>query len=353
MDPVRWCLSFHAEYRCGHSGACCRAGWAIPFDRTEAARVEALPLSGVRGLVRPKGARGTAFAINAADGSCGFFDPADRLCAIHRAGGHRALPITCQMFPRIVLRDPRGAFVSLSHYCPTAAGLLFDADGPVSIVEAPSSLVQDIALDGLDATDIWPPLLRRGLMMDVDSYGTWERCAIDALTSDNVNPWIALGRVEAATEALLDWHPDDDPSSLARHVATAFDAARPAQSDPPDGTLWNVVRGATVDALKPPALSERWVEQRPAALAALEQHAGPVRRWLAARLFGAWMAYQGDGLRTMVGYLRAALDVLVVELARGAADGNLDRRAAIEAVRRSDHLLIHRAGSERLATLLA
>ena len=31
------CLSFHAAYRCRHAGACCRAGWTIPFAEAEAA----------------------------------------------------------------------------------------------------------------------------------------------------------------------------------------------------------------------------------------------------------------------------------------------------------------------------
>src|SRR5262245_17046280 len=30
-EMVHWCLSFHAAYRCRHSGACCRASWSIPF----------------------------------------------------------------------------------------------------------------------------------------------------------------------------------------------------------------------------------------------------------------------------------------------------------------------------------
>jgi len=26
------CLDIHADYLCGHAGACCTAGWAIPAD---------------------------------------------------------------------------------------------------------------------------------------------------------------------------------------------------------------------------------------------------------------------------------------------------------------------------------
>src|SRR6516165_2162888 len=121
---MAWCLDFHAPYRCRHSGACCKTGWSIPFeDGTVAARD--------------------------VDGSCTFLDGSSHLCAIHRAGGVNALPVTCRMFPRVVLHDARGTFVSLSHVCPTAARLLFDTTGESAIVEAPPALVDIGELDGL------------------------------------------------------------------------------------------------------------------------------------------------------------------------------------------------------------
>ena len=40
----------------------------------------------------------------------------------------------------MVLHDPRGTFISLSHFCPTAAGMLFDDGPPVAIVDAPAAL---------------------------------------------------------------------------------------------------------------------------------------------------------------------------------------------------------------------
>ena len=85
----------------------------------------------------------------------------------------------------------------------------------------------------------------------------------------------------------------------------------------------------------------------------MRRHSRAVNRWLAARLFGTWIAYQGGGLLTIVRYLRAALDVLTVELARAAAEGDLDRRAVLESLRRSDYLLVHLAESQRVASLLS
>jgi hypothetical protein len=69
-----------------------------------------------------------------------------------------------------------------------------------------------------------------------------------------------------------------------------------------------------------------------------------VKRWLAARLFGAWIAYQGNGLRTILRYLHACHDVFTIELARD--------RDALQAFRRSDHLIVHESSSQQLANLL-
>ena len=46
------------------------------------------------------------------------------LCAIQRQMGHDQLPSACRHFPRVVVLDPRGTFITLSHVCPTAARML-------------------------------------------------------------------------------------------------------------------------------------------------------------------------------------------------------------------------------------
>jgi Fe-S-cluster containining protein len=351
---VPWCLSFHANYGCRHSGACCTTGWPIPFDPTEAARVDALQLVGIGGFVRPGGRSGRAYAATASDGTCSFFEPDNRLCAIHRAGGQALLPVTCQMFPRLVLTDPRGAFVSLSHYCPTAAGLLFDAPRPASIVEAPASLVSPETLEGLDATNTWAPLLKPGVLMDLESFGEWERRAIQTITGDDITPWGALGQVESATASLLEWRPDSGGGPLPDVVRRSFDSLSVEMLDRvPDGSMAKFVRQAVPQSLLPQEAGFDGEGRLHVARDAMEQHAGAICRWLAARLFGTWIAYQGTGLRTILRYLRAALDVLTLELAHGAGEAPLDRQAIVEAVRRSDYLIIHLAGSQRLATLLS
>jgi Fe-S-cluster containining protein len=303
MAPLRAkCLSIHAEYRCRQTGVCCRSGWDIPFDDTEASTVRALRLRG-RSLLQPVGDR-PALAARDASGACTFFNGETHLCAIHAAGGHDALPLTCRMFPRVVLHDPRGTFISLSHFCPTAAGLLFDSAAPVTIVEAPGALAQEGALDGLDAQEAWPPLLRDGVLTDLDSYGRWEALSIELLTRAGHTARASLATLAEVTNAIVSWRPG--PGTLLDRVERAF-------ADAPES---------------------------PSGIAA---HDPPVQRWLAARLFASWIAYQGRGLETIVRYLGMCLNAFEREFAQC--------RDAVEAIRRSDYHLVHESSSQRLAML--
>jgi Fe-S-cluster containining protein len=354
IEVVARCLSFHAAYRCRHSGACCTATWSIPFDREEATRVEELTLTGSGGLVWKSGNDDLAFARKMPDGTCGFFDRDSHLCAIHRAGGSTALPATCRMFPRLVLHDARGTFVSLSHFCPTAAAMLFDAPGPDAIVDAPASLTGEGRLEGLDATDAWAPLLRTSVLMDLDAYAAWEERAVDLLTSSGVPPWQALHRLDHATRLIARWTPGEDDRSLRRCVDDAFErTVQASDADAlPDGALFFVVAGAVPPPFVAPPASEGLAQGLTAARDAVARHSHAVNRWLASRLFGTWIAYQASSLTAIVRVLRAALDTLVMELTR-AADQPIDRQAMLEAVRRSDYLIVHLANSQRLASRLS
>ena len=288
------CLSFHAAYRCRRSGACCSAGWNIPFDAEERRTVANLQLTG-RIVENPNG--GLAEQTH---GRCSFLGTdtgGAHVCEIHQAAGHASLPLTCRMFPRLVLHDSRGTFISLSHFCPTAAAMLFEAEGEIAIVDAGESLAGSEPLDGLDARDVWPPLLRPGVMMDLDSYGAWERLGVDLLTRDGIAADVSLDTLAAITSRIASWSPGEG-MPLLDAVRDAFDRPTP-----------------------------------PAAI--IDAHEPAVKRWLAARLFGNWIAYQGDGLEAIVRYLRGCLAIFTAELAR-------DSRP-LEAVRRSDLLIVHKA----------
>jgi hypothetical protein len=90
------------------------------------------------------------------EGTCLLHNPTTNLCAVHAAVGEAALPDACRHFPRIALRDARGTFVTLSHYCPTAARSLIE-DTPLAIVESPPAFPEG-DYEGLDAVAELPPL---------------------------------------------------------------------------------------------------------------------------------------------------------------------------------------------------
>ena len=79
------------------------------------------------------------------------------------------LPSTCRHFPRLAVRDARGTFISLTHYCPTAAASLFRVDVPIEIVESPPAF-PEAEYDGLVVkAGEWPPLLRPQMLTDLAS----------------------------------------------------------------------------------------------------------------------------------------------------------------------------------------
>ncbi len=277
--PV-FCLSLHADYLCRHSGACCTAGWDIPVDSPliPVVRDRVILDEPVRTPLVPNRDGDGWTVTRRADGACAFFEPQrGRLCAIHRQAGPEYLPSACRHFPRVVLRDPRGTFVTLSHFCPTAAATLL-APPPLRIVEAPPSIALNGALEGLDASSVLPPLLRPGMLMDYDGLTAWERAGIAVLDSDDLDADAALEVIAAATAAVTQWLPGH--GSLAESVDRAFSGALNA------------------------------TERREGSSRADR----PLRAYLAAHLFASWAAYQRGGLQATVDDLRIALATLRSEM---------------------------------------
>jgi Fe-S-cluster containining protein len=292
-------LSFHTPYACRHSGVCCSSDWDIDIEPSRIPPIEqavargqlSAPVHWHRTVTGAPDDVGGVLA-RSRDGRCVFHgDPG---CAIHTVLGHDAMPSACQHFPRIVLLDPRGVSVTLSHYCPTAASLLFEARGPASIVKGPPALPGGAPPEGLDARDALPPLETPQRLMDWDSFSAWERRAVDLLTSGLP--------VEAALDQL-------DRRDAAFGDRMLFEMAREAVVAPYE---WPPFVGSADLALVDAAV---------------------VGRYFAAHAFAAWTAYQGDGLRCTVLYLRLVLAVLKNELAR--------RGSLLDAIRQSDLLLRH------------
>jgi hypothetical protein len=345
---MAYCLSFHAPYRCRHAGVCCTQDWHIP--------VEAAVVHVVGGLGIGPGTSGGFTRVDGEtvlarrpDGACVFFEVTDgRLCGIHRHAGPEALPSACRHFPRVVLRDDRGTFIGMSHFCPTAAAMLL-GDGPVSIVEAPASLGGP-ELEGFEARAALPPLLRPGLLMDLAAYSAWERAALAIFGRDELDVEHALETIAAATATARRWRPGGLP--LSSWIDDAFKRHDGVPADP-FGAADQRRRAAALESTFPVGFppyarddEAAWARGREA----LRAFDAPTRRFLAARLFATPMAYESQGLLTVVEWLRTGLAVLQREAARQAETaGTLGDSEFIEAVGRADLVLVHRASTRAFA----
>jgi hypothetical protein len=343
LPDTVYSLSFHADYACRHSGACCTAGWSIPVE----ARL--LPLLKVNVLVPD------------AQGACSHFDRQSRLCALQREHGEDMLPGSCYQFPRRVVIDDRGTFVTLSNFCPTAATLLCESEAMLAIVSSPAAFPEQRGYEGLDARGQWPPLVKPGLLFDLQSYSRWESFIVSTFAGQ-APLHEALARIAATAETLRRWTPAC--GAFKRWVTRALETAIA------DSTALDIYRAfRTIDAydalrqfvLVPP----KHRKGGPTGLASPEsptQESGQpfgrewssegqaVRRYLASKAFASWAAYESTGIRTLVAELLVSELVLRVECERAcrAAGRALDRLLMIEAIRQSDLLLVHLVDRPRM-----
>jgi len=360
-------LSMHADYKCRHSGACCTADWDVPV---ELPLYRSLDEALGSGRVAPPGQAdqhspalvveddlpdgAAAMVARTASGDCVFYHRHSGLCAIHRDLGEPMLPATCRDFPRLAVRDARGTFISLTHYCPTAAASLFREDVPIEIVESPPAF-PDAAYEGLVVTDEdWPPLLRPGVLADADSYGAWERhmvarCAEPRLSPESVIATLArdAGIVQsvapvtayAITNAIAQLPRGGAagavPAALDSSLADYAEAMQAVPDDWRPEPDTRDLAAAYVRDVRP-----RWNAWN-----------APLKRYLAAKAFASWTAYQGHGFLTIVRGLEAALALVRVEATRQCRDAGRPLDAALlrEAFRQADFLLNHLAAGDELA----
>jgi hypothetical protein len=304
-------LSMHVPYACRHSGVCCSSGWAIAIEPTRTAAVGMLRGDGSWLWPAPGAPPDIAGTIAVADtGHCVFHRNG---CEIQRVYGQEALPSACQHFPREVLIDGRGVSVTLSHYCPTAVDLLFDHVGPVEIVEGPPAIPAGNP-EGLDARDVLPPRLTAGILMDLEGYSAWEAHMVRVLTEDDGRtPEEALAILEIDLAALQQWRPGSQ--SLSEEISrlpvpsTAGSCRAPMVTT--TGPGWGPGIAATV-----------------------------IRRYLVARAFASWMAYQAGGPAAVLNYLRVVLAVL---------REHQGRRSLKESIRQTDLQVLHLTPRDELA----
>lgn len=262
-------LNFHLPYRCRDSGACCVAGWRIPIEPERAVLIR-------KGQWLDEG----GVLPRTAAGACVFHDGR---CTVYE---HR--PMSCRHFPYVCLIDARGVHVTLSHYCPTAASLLFEHDGPIEIVEGPSPVPGVEIPEGLDARESLPPL--------------------------------AEG--------------PSAPRSSASARATADKQAPSRRPQAPSPRLMSFEEFANWErdelrTLKP--------------MAGDSAFAPVIERFLAAKLFASWAAYLGDGTTAVRQSVRAAHAVLLEEMAIAAKETGrpIDAGLLMRAIRQADLRLVH------------
>lgn len=361
-----YALSIHADYRCRHSGACCTADWDVPVElpiyrslgqAIAANRLQVSPAAAplppfITEPDLPDGAAAMLERTHAGD--CVFFDSHSRLCIVHRDVGEAMLPATCRHFPRISVQDARGTFVSLSHFCPTAASMLFRDDVPVEIVERPPAFPH-ADYDGLIVSgEDLPPLLHPGMLMDFDGYSAWEahmvrRCAAVARRPESVvatlmrdarllarwRPGVQGRLVDAIAALPCDFVEADLEETLAHSLERYAEVMRAVPDDLRPEPDEQGLDAAFVRYVRP-----YWDEVR-----------APVDRFLAAKAFASWTAYQGRGVATIVRGLDAALAVVRVEATRRCRDAarDLDRDLMLDAFRAADFALNHLAVGEELA----
>jgi hypothetical protein len=338
------CLSFHAAYRCHHTGECCRAGWDVEVDPhiVEAVRTgRILPVVATTEPFEPLTDSSALAPARTTTGDCGFHHH-DR-CSLHETGSEWMLPSACRHFPRVFLRDARGTLLTLSHFCPTAARLLFEP-GDVRVVDASPPLALEEPIEGLDARDALPPLVRPGLLADMNGYAAWEKAAVRTCL-DAPSPEAALGTIEAATERIRSWRPPEGPMAAA--VNNAFLAAYPRSQSSRLSAAFSIVRELTgphplMDV--PASFTDDWERLYGGAADVIRQPAG---RYLAASTFANWIAYRGEGLRTVVAWITACHDVLRLQIVRHLRDVERPITAddLVEPIRTADYLMVHTVDS--------
>lgn len=291
---------------------CCSSGWPIPVERERVAAIEdaiaraAIPLQVVPWLAADAGAPDDVAGTLALrdHGHCVFFEAGRPGCAIHDVK-----PAGCTHFPYVCQIDPRGVHVTLSHFCPTAASMLFEHRDPIAIVEGSPPIPGD--LEGLDARESLLPATADGRRL---------------LTAEELTQW---ERAQVASARIGDLQGDD--LALFEHARRAVPApwSWPDAPDHLDSVWYSLV-------------APRW-----------HQFEDALSRYAAAKIFASWSLYLGNGLDAATRTARVAAAVLRIEAARQCRTFGepLNRALLSEAIRQADLLLVHYADPALLASV--
>jgi len=364
-SPAVFSLSIHADYRCRHSGQCCSVDWDVPVELpvyrslTEAMTAGRLAVASDAAAFAPFTVgpdlpeEAPAIFGRTEAGACVFFERNSRLCIVHRDLGETALAHTCRHFPRVAVHDARGTFIALSHFCPTAASMLFREDVPLEIVSAPPAFPPG-DYEGLTVgRDEYPPLLHPRMLMDHDGYSAWEQHMVRRCADVQRVPETVLATLRRDAERLASWRPGD-----ATLRAAVFALPAGYVEGIPHVTLDDSLsfHAECLTAVPEELMPEPDGDGLPDAF---REHVVPVwhtvhaplNRYIAAKAFASWTAYQGRGVCTIVQGIEAAVALVRVEAARQCRDAGrpLDDELLLEAFRSADFILNHLAAGDALA----
>ncbi|OFW12990.1 MAG: hypothetical protein A3H29_13160 [Acidobacteria bacterium RIFCSPLOWO2_02_FULL_67_21] len=359
-------LSIHADYRCHRSGVCCTSDWDVPVELPLHRTLdEALAAGRLRPAAAPAGGGGVlvggedlpddaaAMVARTREGDCVFYHRPSGLCVVHRDLGEPQLPATCRHFPRLALRDGRGTSISLTHYCPTAAAMLFRDDVRLEIVEAPAAF-PPAEYEGLVVRPAdWPPLLHPRMLMDLEGYAAWERHMVARCAEERLTPEAVIAMLDRDARTLRRYQPGHGPlaGAVAALPAEPVAASAPADLSGSLGLFDELMRAVPDDRKPDPDETGLGGAYLGGVAPEWGRWSRPVNRYLASKAFASWTAYQGRGVLTIVRGLEAALALVRVEAARQCRNAGraLDADLLREAFRDADFVLNHLAVGEDLA----
>jgi hypothetical protein len=339
-----------ASYACAHAGSCCRAGWPIPIEPAPMLVLRAAEASGTLPSCQSGPWEIDGILGRTPDSLCIFHGTRGRPgCRLESGLGPTALPSSCRQFPRILLTDGRGWHQSISTWCPTAAKRVITGCADFLSIDH-IEVDPRVHIESLDATGAWPPFLRPGVLAGHDVYEYWEGAALQRFLGEiacrqgtvthmvaSLLCWTDLLRNWRASEGSLrvlatrPWsHPP--PARLLRKPATA-QALRLLVLEP----LLKKVDAAWRPAEWPAGVTDHRADDTILSRRDAEEALG---RYLATRLIGSWITYQGEGLRSVAASLVSALVLITLALPH-------DQRVPVTlghltlAMRASDWLLLH------------
>jgi hypothetical protein len=223
-------------------------------------------------------------------------------------------------------------------------------------VDAGPPLMIDEPIEGLDARDALPPLLRPDVLCDPDGYDAWERASIATLDRPDLTWQAAVAWIASATDRARAWRPGH--ATLAACVTRAFaEDPQPVAQALSDEQLIRLVWRSGDDCLPLEgralaAFEDLWLRQAADGFAQFDR---PMKNFLAARLFGTWIAYQGRGLRSIVNWMRAAgalvrhhFLIRVLDSGRPVTTNDF-----LEAIRMTDLVLLHAIDTQAFARAVA